>query len=144
MSREDVEICRRVWEEFKAGVERGDPGAGFDLGLQSPDFEWVVPHGFPGPSVYRGREGFVEFFQAWTEDFDDFSLELDRFVDAGDGVVVGLFHHRGVGRASGVPVELDQGLVYELEDGKITRCRNFTDHAGALRAAGVDDTPAND
>jgi ketosteroid isomerase-like protein len=137
VSREKVEICKRVWKTFKEGMERGDPGAGFDAGLSSPDFEWILPPGFPGPRAYRGREGFVEFMRAWTEDFEDFTLELERFVDAGGDRVVGLFHHRGIGRGSGAPVELHQGLLYELEDGKVVRCRNFIDHESALRAAGL-------
>jgi ketosteroid isomerase-like protein len=137
MSRENVEICRRGFEQFQAGLARGDPGAVFDSGVMATDAEWMPPPGFPGPPVYRGREGFVEFMRTWTEDFEDFSLRLERLIDAGDDRVVGLFHHRATGKASGVPVELHQGLVYELEGGRVIRCRNYVDHAGALEAAGL-------
>ena len=137
MSQENVEICRRGFEVFRAGWERGDAGAVFDAGINAPDFEWITPRGFPGPRVYRGREGFAEFMHTWTEDFDEFTLRLERLIDAGENRVVGLFHHTGIGKGSGAAVELHQGLVYELEDCRIVRCRNFFDHASALEAVGL-------
>jgi ketosteroid isomerase-like protein len=137
MSEENVEICRRSFEEFQAGLARGDPGAVFDSEAFAADAEWMPPPGFPGPAVYRGRAGFVEFIGTWTEDFEDWSVRLERLIDAGDDRVVGLFHHTATGRGSGVPVELHQGLVYELEGGRVIRCRNYLDHAEALEAAGL-------
>ncbi len=41
MSQENVEIVRRGFEEFRAGLASGDPGAMFDSGLLAPDFEWI-------------------------------------------------------------------------------------------------------
>ena len=137
MSQENVELCRRGFEAFADGLARGDPGAVFDTGIFAADLEWLPPRGFPGPALYRGRDGFVEFMRTWTEDFEGFSLRLERLIDAGDERVVGLFHHRATGKASGVPVELHQGLVYELEGGRVIRCRNYTDHAAALEAVGL-------
>jgi ketosteroid isomerase-like protein len=137
MSQENVEICRRGWEAFEAGMARGDPGIVFDSGVFAADAEWRPPRGFPGPEVFRGREGFVEFMHTWTEDFEDFTLRLERLIDAGDDRVVGLFHHKAIGRASGVPVEVHQGLVYELKDGLVIRCQNYLDHASALEAVGL-------
>ena len=84
-----------------------------------------------------GARGFAEFMHTWTEDFDEFTLRLERLIDAGENRVVGLFHHTGIGKGSGAAVELHQGLVYELEDCRIVRCRNFFDHASALEAVGL-------
>ena len=75
--------------------------------------------------------------RTWTEDFEDFSIELERVIDAGDDRVVGLFRQTATGKGSGAPVELHTGLVYELEDGRIIRMRNFLDPAEALEAAGL-------
>jgi ketosteroid isomerase-like protein len=119
-------------------LERGDPAGGaFDSGAFAPDCEWLPPKGFPGHAMYLGREGFAEFMRSWTEDFDEFTLRVERLIDVGDDRVVGLFHHTAIGKASGVPVELHQGLVYELEGGRVIRCRNYRDHAEALEAAGL-------
>jgi ketosteroid isomerase-like protein len=137
MSRENVELVRRGFEVFQAGMERGDPGAPFDAGFLAADAEWFTPPGFPGPPVFRGREGFVEFLRIWTEDFEDWSLKLERVIDAGDDRVVALFHHRAIGKGSGVPVELHQGFIYELEGGRVVRMRNYLTFEEALEAAGL-------
>jgi hypothetical protein len=61
-----------VLEEFQAAMERRDPGAVFDSEAATDDFEWIVPDpGFERTSVWRGREGFVEFVRTWTEEFED-------------------------------------------------------------------------
>ena len=137
MSERNVEIVRRAFEEFREGLSRGDLTAPFDSGLNAPDAEWVMPPRTPGfRSVYKGREGFLEFMQTWTEDFE-WSIELEQAVDAGDDRVVGIFRQRATGKTSGVPVELRMGLVYELRDGQIIRMTNYLDPADALAAAGL-------
>jgi hypothetical protein len=65
MSQENVEIVRRVVQEFAAGMERGDPGAAFDTGAIADDYEHVLEvNELEGRSVWRGRKGFVEFVRA--------------------------------------------------------------------------------
>jgi ketosteroid isomerase-like protein len=132
MSQENVEVVRRVFEQFQAGMERGDPGAG----LSAPDIEWVTPQ-FEGRRVWRGREGFVEFVRAWTEGFEDWSLQVERLIDAGGDRVVVLTHQSATGKASGVPVELDSGVIYEVQDGRIIRGSLYGSHGEALEAAGL-------
>ena len=73
----------------------------------------------------------------WTEDFEDWSVELERAIDAGEDRVVAVFHQRAIGKASRAPVELHQGMVYELEDGRVIRMRNYVDPADALKAVGL-------
>ena len=137
MSQENVEIVRRAYEAFQAGFARGDPGAVFDSEAVADHAEWVPVPAFPGPSIYRGRHGFVEFMHIWTEDFEDFSFELDRLIDAGDDHVVALFHQRATGKGSGVPVELHMAAVCDVEDGRVIRMRNYLHPADALEAVGL-------
>jgi ketosteroid isomerase-like protein len=137
MSEENVEMLRRLFEEFQAGFERGDPGAWLDSEAIADDFEWIVTTPLDGRSVWRGREGFVEFMRTWTEQFENWSIRVERFIDAGEGRVVGLTHQSATGKGSGVPVELKLGWVWELEDGRVTRVRNYLTHAEALEAAGL-------
>jgi ketosteroid isomerase-like protein len=139
MSQENVEMVRRVFEAFKAGMERGDPGAVFDTDALVADAEWIPIPEFPGAAVYRGREGFVEFMRTWTEDFEDWSFRLERLIDAGNDRVVGLFHQWAIGKGSGVPVELHLATVWELEGGRVVRLRNYVDPAQALEAAGLEE-----
>jgi ketosteroid isomerase-like protein len=138
MSEENVEIVRRVFEAFQTGLERGDPGALFDLETVADDLEWMPFPGLPGmPQSYRGRDGFIEFMRTWTEGFEGWSLEYERLIDAPDDRVVALLHQSATGKESGVPVELHFGQVSELEDGRVIRVRNFPDLAEALEAAGL-------
>jgi ketosteroid isomerase-like protein len=75
--------------------------------------------------------------RAWTEDYENWSIDLERVIDAGEDRVVGVFHHRAIGKASGVPIELVQGIVWELADGRVVRMRNYMTPAAALEAAGL-------
>jgi ketosteroid isomerase-like protein len=139
MSQENVEIMRRVFEEFLAGMERGDPGTLFDSEAVADGFEFILAVPLEGRSVWRGREGFVEFMRAWTEDFEDWSVRVERWIDAGDDRVVALTHQSGTGKGSGVPVELNLGVVSELKDGRVVRMRNYLTHAEALEAVGLEE-----
>ncbi len=137
MSQENVETVRRGFEHAQAGLERGDPGAAFDSGAFAENLEWIPTARFPGPAVYRGREGVVEFMRSWTESFEDLSFRVERLIDAGDDRVVALIHQSATGKGSGAPVELHMGQVHELEDGRVIRIRNYLDPAEALEAAGL-------
>ena len=138
MSRENVEIVRRVYEQWWAGLERGDPGAVFDSEAVTDDSEFTVEGGMPdGRSVWRGREEYVEWFRTWTGEFEGWSLQLERLIDAGNDRVVALTHQSGTGKESGAPVELNVGVVWELKDGRVVRVRNYLSHAAALEAAGL-------
>jgi ketosteroid isomerase-like protein len=136
MSRENVEVVRRVFEAFRAGLGRGDPGAAYDdTDVLAADAEWVAVRDL-GAEVFRGRDGFIEFMRRWTEDFEDWDIQLDRLIDAGEDRVVAVFHQTAKGRASGVPVELNVAIVYDLERGRVVRMRNYLDLHEALEAAG--------
>jgi ketosteroid isomerase-like protein len=137
MSEENVEVVRRLFAAFQAAWDRDDPGAMFDSGAVAADAEWIPFRGFPGPQSYRGRDGFIEFWRTWTEDFEDWSVALERLVDAGDDRVVVLLHQTATGKESGVPVELHFGQVHDLEAGRVVRMRNYDDPAEALEAAGL-------
>ena len=137
MSQENVEIVTRSFEAFQEGMRRGDLAVWFDSEDLADDFEWVIPPEVVGLGTYRGREGFLEFMRAWTEDYENWSIDLERVIDAGEDRVVGVFHHRAIGKASGVPIELVQGIVWELADGRVVRMRNYMTPAEALEAAGL-------
>lgn len=139
MSEQDVEIVCRAFTEFQEGMASGNPAASFDTGVTSPDFRWTVPVNAPGLSpVYEGREGFLEFIETWTEDFD-WSIELEEVVDGGEGRVIMNTRQRAVGKTSGVPVELTMGTLYTVKGDQVVSAENFLDPAEALAAAGLSD-----
>jgi ketosteroid isomerase-like protein len=138
MSQENVEIVRRLFEEFQIGLKGDDPGAFLDSEAVADDYEWVIPPpGLDGRSVWRGREGFVEFMATWTEQFEDWTVQIERLIDAGENRVVAVTHQSGTGKGSGVPVEMSISQVLELEGGRLARVTNYLSHAEALEAAGL-------
>jgi ketosteroid isomerase-like protein len=137
MSQENVEIVRRAFDEFQEGLARGDPASLFDSGLTDPEAERILPPNSPGfQQVYRGREGFLEFMRTWTEDFD-WSIELERASTQATTVSSRCSTSARPERRGGVPVELHMALVYELQDGRIIRMRNFLNPTEAIEAAGL-------
>jgi ketosteroid isomerase-like protein len=140
MSEENVEIVRRLFDLYLGALRRGDLDIWFDSDELAEDFEWVMPPGggLGLPPTYRGRDEFREFMRTWTEEqFKDWSIELERLIEAPDDCVVAFFHQKATGRASGVPVELHMGTVYDLHNGRVVRMRHFVDRAQALEAAGL-------
>ena len=140
MSEENVEIVRRGLETLREALEHRDFDSAFDTDLLADDVEWIPSSGFPGRDSYRGRDGFSEYMRTWAEDFDHLSFDIEWLVDAPGDRVVALVHQRASGQGSGVPVEMHLAAVYELENGRVTRIRNYLDPAEALEAAGLQST----
>jgi ketosteroid isomerase-like protein len=131
MSQENVEIVRRIYEAFLRG-DQDQPVQLFD-----PEVEL---HGTVGGlsegSVARGLQQIRRAFEEWdTEAWDESRLEAEKFIDAGDRVVM-LQHEFRRGKGSGVEVEIDTAVVFELRDGRVTRMQGYMDRASALEAAG--------
>ena len=82
MSQENVEIVRSMHDAFLAGVQRGEFAGARDSGFIGDEFEFFPAAELEGESIYHGVDGFVEFMRNWTEDFEDWSMRLDRLIDA--------------------------------------------------------------
>src|SRR5207244_10470949 len=76
----------------------------FDAVLNAfdPNIEWVEPDGyFPGAGgVHNGREAVARVLSLYPETWEDFALEPDEFIDAGEYVVV-LGTQRGRAKGGG-------------------------------------------
>jgi ketosteroid isomerase-like protein len=147
MSQENVEIVRRAWEMLAKAVRRGDPpGAAFDEcvreGIIASNLDWRAGvrggAGAVGIGDFAGRDGFVEFMRRWTEDFDDFAIELEEIIDAGNDRVVAITRQRGTGKASGATVHIRTGAIYTLDTHRIVRVELFHQPRDALEAAGLE------
>ena len=90
----------------------------------------------PDPRSAKGREGVLEVIADWIEDFDDFEMRGEEYVDAGDYVIVQVIQSaRGGG--SGVPVEGTFWFVYEVADDKVRRLEMYATRSQAHAAAGL-------
>jgi len=68
---------------------------------------------------------------------EEFHMELQRLLDAGNDRVVVLYRMVAQGAGSGVPVNQEVGAVWQLRNGKLLRGELYLDHAEALEAAGL-------
>ena len=73
----------------------------------------------------------------WTEDFDGYSIQFERLIDAGEDRIVGFFTQSATGKGSGARVEQPYFIVFDMRDGQLVRMRAYLDRAEALEAAGL-------
>jgi ketosteroid isomerase-like protein len=129
MSEEIVQIVRNAVERFQATGEMSP-------GMTVEDVAWHDPPDFPDAQVHIGIDGVVNALGVWADAWDDWQIEIDEFVDAGERVLV-RGKQRGRGKETGVLVEQPLCLVYLMRDGKAVEVRAFFDEGQALEAAGL-------
>ena len=131
MSQQNVEIVMRAINAFN--------GRDIDTiaDLLSADFEWFgALLGKSERGNYRGREGMEAYFEEATDIWEEFRLLTDEFRDLGDRVLV-FGRMQGRTGGSGIEVESPLGVVFELREARLSRCRSYLDPSEALRAAGL-------
>ena len=130
MAREDVEVVCSVIAAFEsAGVE----GA---LRYFDPDVAWFGPPEWPEDRLYEGYDGLREVASVWTENFDDFQLDLQTAVDAGDHVLA-LIIQRAVIKGSGHELERRVSWVCELRNGRVASVHPYFSWEEGLEAVGL-------
>ena len=118
---EDVQEHRR--DDFDAAY-----GDWFD-----ERFELLPPPSYPeGAQVFRGRSGLKRWIAVTQEIWDEWRLTAERFLVAGDQVVV-LVRVIAQGHLSGVRLDRETAHIWDISDGRVTRCEVFLDRPKALR-----------
>jgi ketosteroid isomerase-like protein len=105
MSRENLEFAQSVFDRWNAG-ERTFPDEEID-----PDV--VIISRLLGEAV-RGRAGVRRYLREIDEQFDEWTMAIDDWRDAGD-YVAALGRIRLHGRRSGVAFEQPVGILFETE-----------------------------
>jgi ketosteroid isomerase-like protein len=131
MSSEAVELVERAFEDYRTG------GLEALLRYADPEVEFHEDARFPEAGVYRGADAFRTYVEGFQESFEEFHFEVEDWIDAGDGRVVGLTIAGGVGKDSGADVRQRSAWIFTVRDGKVVRMDAYLDRAEALRAAGV-------
>jgi ketosteroid isomerase-like protein len=145
MSQENIEIVRAAYEQFnryhraKAGDDPAEVEAAWEAATDwlAPDLEYREDPKFPGARTYRGLE--EECRSVWNEYYEEFgkqTFEPQRFLDSGDQVVV-IVRYSARGTSSGAAVEMNQGHLHTLGDGKIVKWEIYFNPQEALKAAGL-------
>jgi ketosteroid isomerase-like protein len=117
----------RPWDE--ATIEA------FSEHVWHPEIRWRAIEGAPddvGPM--EGRERLRRYYAEWFELFEDIRQEVCDQRDVGDQLVLAM-RVTARARSTGMPLELDYGLVCELRDGLIVSGREYASFDAALTAA---------
>ncbi len=127
MSRENVEIVRRLTEAFEARdvdafVAAHDPNAE----ARNRRSEIVGP--------YRGHAGIRRMAEETFEMAPDFEIQIDEIRDCGSRVLL-LGRQRGT--VGGIPIDEVLAELYEIEVGKVISSQDFLTVEHALEAAGL-------
>jgi ketosteroid isomerase-like protein len=129
MSQENVEIVQR---QFAVWGETGEP----DWSTMHEQIE-AYDHDIMDAGEYRGHEGFGRWLEDWSSAWSEFSMDPEEFIDAGDRVVF-VFRMTAKGRGSGVKVERQDAMVFEMRDGMTVRVDYYNDRQQALEAVGLE------
>jgi ketosteroid isomerase-like protein len=130
MSQENVEVVRSIYEAWAADRSAAP--------FIDRDLEYVNPPYAIEPGTRIGRH----YLRKVTEIFPNVRFEIERYIDAGDDVVV-IAKQFGRGSTSGVETETRMGYVWTVAEGKAIRFRWFNDAAEALEAVGLSEQDAH-
>jgi ketosteroid isomerase-like protein len=139
MSQQNVELVRRAYDAFL----RSDWNSMSEL--VDPDLEFrATVGGLEEGRVARGVQEFMQIFEEEDlEAWDQRRFEPEDFIDAGDRVVVLQREYRR-GRGSGVELETETAVVFEVRGGLVVRIQGYMDRASALEAVGLPAHPGSD
>ena len=133
-----IELVRdayRFIEDVQTG-QRDDYESAY-AGLLAETFELVLPPSYPeGGQTFRGRAGLKRWIDSIREIWDEWRMEQERFVVAGDQVVT-LIHVVARGHLSGVGLDRETAHVWSIADGRLTRCEVYFDRSEALDEVGA-------
>ena len=112
---------------------------GIDAALEyfDPGVEWWAPPEWLEDRLYAGHDGIRRLADFWTQQFDEYRLEPERFVDLGDDRALVLMNQRGNIKGSRAPIEQPIGWIVEGQDGKLTEVRVYFSWHATLNAAGL-------
>jgi ketosteroid isomerase-like protein len=135
MAQENVETVQKVFE----AVARRDTAT--VLSLYDPNVEWDHTHGpirelMGGPTIYHGHDGIRRWSREWYDAWEQVEADVVELIDAGESVI-SVVDYRGIGRGSGIKVELHLAGVWTIRRGKVIRAAWFATRDEALEAAGL-------
>ena len=143
MSRDSLELVRHLYElggPFALPLGADDEAKLLDRLFEEfydEHVETTMPADYPeGEQVYVGRRGMSELIALLRDSWTEWRFEAERFIDAGDRVVV-LIRVVARGGASGLPSERETAHVWSVRDGRLASIQIFRDRADALAAVGL-------
>jgi ketosteroid isomerase-like protein len=128
MSKQEIELLRHVYDDWA----QGDFHSGRDL--LDDDLEFRMGGAYVEHT--RGRGVFEQQLRDFLGGWDDYSIEAEEFVDAGDKVLVEC-HQHGHGKQSGAEIDRRLFTVWTFRNQKVVGLEFFSDEHKARSAAGL-------
>jgi len=128
----DRERNTALAREGVAAFNRGDAEA--VAALLHPEVETHISPAMVNPGTWHGHDGFREGIGAWADAWDDLHFEVLDTEAVDDRHVLVHVHQSAVGPESGVPVEMDAVLLFEIDEGLARRFHVHADRESAQAA----------
>jgi ketosteroid isomerase-like protein len=133
MSEQNVQAMRRLYDAFNAGDLEA-----FAKGL-SPDIFWNEADSslYSAGNPYRSFAAVIDgVFDPTARDFDNFRVDLEQLLDAGD-YIVGTGRYRGTHKATGRDLSAQFCHVLHVDlEGKLDRVQEYADTLHEAEIAG--------
>jgi ketosteroid isomerase-like protein len=130
MSQENVDVVRQSLDAYG----RRDIEALRALNHPDLELDWSASRGFQA-GVYRGFDDALRFYTEYYDAFEETVIEPERFIDAGEVVVVpNIAHQRG---RDGIEVSARSTMAFTVRNRKIIRLCLYQETAEALKAVGL-------
>ena len=121
MTKSNVDFVKGVYAAFATGDV---PKV---LAAMHPEIQWTETAGYKYGGVYRSPQAVLEnVFAKMPGDFESFSIDTERLIDAGNVVVV-QGHYVAKGKETGKSVRAAVAHILEISDGKIVRFDQYVD-----------------
>jgi ketosteroid isomerase-like protein len=127
MAPSDQEIVRQAFEAFISGD--------LDAALEFCDPEIVVHDPGRTGRTYRGRAELRGFWEEWLENWQEYRVEPQEFIEAGGEIFVHTVQ-TGQGKLSGIEIGQDLFHVFRVRDEKVVEYRIYADRDDALESMG--------
>jgi ketosteroid isomerase-like protein len=130
MSQENVEVAQRCFDAYN----RRDLAALRVLNDPNTELDWSASRGVEA-GVYRGIDAVLRFYTDFFDAFQAITIEPERFIDAGESVVV-----PNAGRLKGrdgIEVLARSTLVFTMRAHKVTRICLYQEIQQALAELGL-------
>jgi ketosteroid isomerase-like protein len=128
MASEALAVVRRFFEL----TAPEDPSAVVEV--LHPDVVWFGTRGgLDENQVLQGPDAVVEYLREIREPWQRFDVELERFIEAGDTVVV-FSRETAQSRQGGPEMHNDMASMFRVREQKIAEMIGYLDRDEALRA----------
>jgi ketosteroid isomerase-like protein len=127
--RANLEVARAGYEAF----QRSDLET--VLSLTDPEVEIYLPATLPNSGTFHGHEGYMTWLGQWLEAWDNFQIEVREMEPVGERHVVTTIHQSGIGRNSGIPVDMDVAYMLDIREGKAVALQMYMTREEAVAVA---------